>query len=367
MLPRIRGKIFVRRIQQTPAYTLEALTEFARRDQLELPETYLSALDATLERLMQEGGLVQLQDLPTIVIPDLHARRGLLIDILGTRIEAGSASGSLVFELVQQGRMNVVCVGDIVHSETRSDWVINFEGEWTRDLLDKEMVRSLGAAAMMMYLKIQYPANFHCLRGNHDDMAGELAEDFRKFVGLKYDAQDELVLTGDGSPVLTGDKGESKLVREWVLNREGWGRPFLYRWSRFDRALPLMAQGSYYVISHTLPCIAVSKADIQDIYRPRIVTLELTSRRGENREAVEGTLESLGIKQQVKRWFYGHSQVPLDKNDGKYEESLDGLALRLNNPKKYVFAYVPGSSDERLFDPTKDVYIKAPDEDAFYR
>ena len=357
----------VQSIQDSPAKTLQALTEFATRAQLETPETYLSTLDSTLEILVKAGGLVELPDVPTIILPDLHARRGLLIDVLKTRIEEGSVAGGQVFELLQQGSVNVVCVGDIVHSETRSDWVTNLDGEWTPELLEKEMVRSLGAAAMIMYLKIQYPANFHCLRGNHDDMAGELYADFRKFVGLKYDENDELVCHDDGRPVLTGDKGESKLVREWVLQREGWGQPFLYKWSRFDRALPLMALGSYFVISHTLPRIAVSKADIQDRYRPRIVTLELTSRRGENSEAINGTLQSLGIKIQTKRWFYGHSQVPAETNGGKYDESLDGLAIRLNNPKKYVFAYVPASRDARLFDPAQDVFIKEPDEETFHR
>lgn len=345
-------------IKDNPAQSFEMLSEFAMRDDLERPETYRAALDAVLEALSHEDGLIQLQDLPTIVIPDLHARRGMLIAILRYHIEEGPYAGRQVFELLQEGLVNVVCVGDIVHSEERSDWVINNDGEWTVELLDKEMVRSLGAAAMIMYLKLQFPENFHCLRGNHDDMAGELAEDFRKFVGLKYE-NDELVFV-DGRPVLTTDKGESKIVRDWVLTREGWGQPFLQAWSQFDRGLPLFARGTYYVISHTLPQIPLSEADIRDKKRPREVTLELTSRRGENRMAIVGTLEHLGIKDSVIRWLYGHTSVPTEKNGGKYEENLDGLLIRLNNPKNYVFAYLPASTDERTFDPSRDVYIKSP-------
>ncbi len=349
---------------ENPAHSLETLREFATREQLEAPETYCAALDAALAILSMQDGLVQLQDLPTIVIPDLHARRALLIAIFSTQLANGPYAGRQVFDLLQQGLLNVVCVGDIVHSEERSDWVINLDGEWTAELLDKEMVRSLGAGAMVMYLKTQYPAHFHCLRGNHDDIAGELAADFRKFVGLKYE-NDELVFV-DGRPVITGDKGESKLVREWVLNREGWGQPFLETWARFESALPLFAQAPYYVISHTLPHIPLTSAEIRDPHRAREVSLELTSRRGINEAAITGTLENLGLQETTQRWFHGHSQVPPEVNGGKYEESLDGLIVRLNNPKQHVFAYVPASQDERRFDPAQDVFIKAPAEETFH-
>lgn len=76
------------------------------------------------------------------------------------------------------------------------------------------MVRSLGAGAMVMYLKLQFPEHFYCLRGNHDDITGEL-ETFRKFVGIRRDEQGEVVLI-DGRPVLTADQGEPEIVREWI-------------------------------------------------------------------------------------------------------------------------------------------------------
>lgn len=348
-----------------PADSLAALSELASREQLEDLETYRAALTTTLAILAEHDGLILLPDLPTIIIPDLHARRAMLIAILNTSLEEGPYAGRQVFELLQQGLLNVVCVGDIVHSEERSDWVINSDGVWTAELLDKEMVRSLGAGVMVMYLKTRYPAHFHCLRGNHDDIAGELSEDFRKFVGLKYEG-DELVFV-DGRPVVTGDKGESRLVREWVLTREGWGQPFLEEWARFESALPLFAQASYYVISHTLPQIPLTEAEIRDPHRSREISMELTSRRGTNEGAIRATLENLGAREATQRWFHGHSPVPPEVNDGKYDEGLDGLVVRLNNSKQHVFAYVPSAQDERRFDPTRDVYIKAPAEDTFHK
>ncbi len=351
---------------ENPARTLETLREFAGRDHLEQLEIYKAALDAVLAILAGKDGLLQLPDLPTIIIPDLHARRAMLVSILGTHLAEGLYAGKQVFDLLQQGLINVICVGDIVHSEERSDWVINNDGEWTPELLEKEMVRSLGAGTMIMYLKVQYPEHFHCLRGNHDDIAGELAEDFRKFVGLKFDENNELLFV-DGRPVVTGDKGESKLVRDWVLARDGWGQPFLQTWARFERSLPLLAWSTYYVISHTPPLVPLSETEIRDASRSREISLELTSRRGIDEAAICGTLDNLGLKDRVERWFHGHSQVPPEVNGGKYEESLDGLVVRLNSPKQHVFAYVPAANDERRFDPTRDVYIKSPEEDAFHR
>jgi predicted phosphodiesterase len=352
-------------VQDNPATSLEKLRELADRDCLESPETYRAALESVLEVLNKEDSLIQLQDLPAIVIPDIHARRGMLIAILSHSIEKGPYQGQQVFELLQKGLINVVCVGDIVHSEERADWVINDNGDWTTELLDKEMIRSLGAALIIMHLKAQYPEHFHCLRGNHDDMVGELAKDFRKFVGLKFE-NDELVFL-NGAPVITGSKGESMIVREWLLSRgDGWGQAFLELWGQFDRALPILAKGTYYVVSHTLPQRPLLAADISNKHRPREITLQLTSKRGKNKQALDETLENLGIKDTVKRWFYGHTHVPAETNGGRYEEGLDGLVVRLNNQKNYVFAYVPASRDNRLFEPTKDVYMKSPTAERFH-
>lgn len=352
-------------MHENPARTLATFSEFAQREQLEDLETYYAALNDALAHFSTQDGIARLVDLPTIILPDLHARRALLVDVLGTQLSGGPYAGRQVFELLQQGLLNVVCVGDIVHSEERVHWVTNDDGAWSAELLDREMVRSLGAGAMIMYLKTQYPVHFHCLRGNHDDIAGEMAKDFRKFVGLKYE-NDEPVLV-EGRPVVTGDKGESKLVREWVLSREGWGQEFLETWARFESALPLLAQASYYLISHTLPLLPLAEAEIRDPQRGCEISRELTSNRGVNEAAIHETLANLNLQETIQRWFYGHSRVPPEINGGKYEESLDGLVVRLNNPKQHVFAYVPAARDEQRFDPARDVYIKAPTEVMFHR
>jgi hypothetical protein len=151
-----------------------------------------------------------------------------------------------------------------------------------------------------------------------------------------------------------------------VLNREEMGEAFLHHWSQFERSLPLLAQAISFVVSHTLPQVPLTSEDIRDRERPREITIELTSRRGVNEAAILGTLENLGIRSQVKHWFHGHSPVSAETNDGKYEESLDGLIVRLNNPRNYVFAYMPAGQDGRAFMAARDVFIKTPDEEDFH-
>ncbi len=354
-----------RGIRDNPARSLGELTEFANRDHLENPETYRAAIDGVLDVLYKEEGLIRLYPSPTIIVPDIHARRGMLIDILSCQLPEGPYAGNRIFELLQKRLINMVCIGDIVHSEVRSDWVINDNGDWTVELLEKEMTRSLGAATIIMYLKMQYPEHFHCLRGNHDDIAGELTEDFRKFVGVRYENNERMMV--NGRPMLTSGKGESKIVREWILMRSGWGPTFLQLWSQFDRALPIFAAGGYYAISHTLPQMSLTVSNMRNKNRPPRITFELTSQRGENREAMYRTLENLGIIHTVRRWFHGHTHVSPETNGGKYQESPDGFLVRINNQSNYVFAYVPGPRDKWPFHPPKDVYIKAPTEATFHR
>ena len=350
-----------------PAVSLARLRRFAGKEKLEQPKTYRAALTGVLAVLQQETGLIQLQDLPTIIIPDLHSRRSMLIDILCHRLEHGPYAGRQLFDLLRAALINIVCVGDIVHSEERSDWVINENGDWTPELLQKEMIRSLGAATLVMYLKMQYSAHFHCLRGNHDDITGELTKDFRKFVGLKFEHGD--LVFEHGRPVVTANEGESIITRNWILKRgRGWGLAFLDLWGQFDRALPVFAQGSNFVVSHYLPGRALSKEEIADKNRSRDATMQLTSldEKSVQQEAMDQTLENLGLQESVLYWFHGHRNVSSAINEGKYAIGPGGRTVRLNNPKNHVFAYVPGPLDQRLFDPTIDVYIKKPAEPAFH-
>ena len=131
------------------------------------------------------GGLIQIERPWTLVIPDLHARGGFLLGILRSRLaELPEVS---VLDLVLQGKLSLLCLGDIPHSEGGLA-----ARRWSRAALrrlddpgpegilnpfmEEEMRLSLGALALVMRLKVLLGAGFHCLKGNHDNLSNS-AED----------------------------------------------------------------------------------------------------------------------------------------------------------------------------------------------
>lgn len=92
---------------------------------------------------------------------------------------------------LSSGKLQVVCVGDGFHSESRA--ILRWKkalGEYTMDFIehraiDEEMSESLGVIIMVMKLKTAFPYFFHFLKGNHENIANENSADnrsFRKFV-----------------------------------------------------------------------------------------------------------------------------------------------------------------------------------------
>lgn len=136
---------------------------------------YLETLRAVLEVLGTEpegirpadqdwrpGGLVLLdRELPTIVVPDLHARMDFFLSVLAYEAEKERKA----IDLLAEGRLQIVCLGDGVHSEGRAAgrWraaLGEFQEEYrTHDSMDGEMRESLGLMGMVMEVKRSFPDN----------------------------------------------------------------------------------------------------------------------------------------------------------------------------------------------------------------
>ena len=133
------------------------------------------------------GGLVFLDPrLPTIVVPDLHARRELFLSVMGYEAEPGVP----VIEMLGAGQVQVVCLGDGIHAEGRAErrWraaQAEFLDGWQAHLnMDEEMRESLGVMAMVMEVKRSFPDRFHFLKGNHENITNESGNGnlpFRKY------------------------------------------------------------------------------------------------------------------------------------------------------------------------------------------
>ena len=179
------------------------------------------------------GGLVFLDPrLPTIVVPDIHARMDFFLAVLAHEAEEGCR----VIELLESGRLQVVCLGDGVHAEGRASrrWHAALEefqdGFQSHESMDEEMRESLGVMAMVMEVKRSFPSRFHFLKGNHENIQNESGHGNRPF--RKYALEGLMVLS-------------------YML--QFYGPDLLADYAAFEKEFPLLAVGNGFLVSHAEP------------------------------------------------------------------------------------------------------------------
>jgi hypothetical protein len=220
------------------------------------------------------GGLVNLDPrLPTLVLPDLHTRRRAFFQILSRPL---ADSGETVLQALEAGRLNLVCVGDALHSEGpgapahwRAVWEEAFRGYRPSPEMDREMNAGMALQEMIFLLQTRVPGNFFFLKGNHENITCEEGRGNHPFG--KYAAEGEMVFG------YLEHRFGNDMIKE------------LYRW---EHALPLMARGPWYLISHAEPRRAFSSEEVIDAARrPEVVEGLTWTRRWEAEEsAVQDTL-----------------------------------------------------------------------------
>lgn len=275
------------------------------------------------------GGLVLLEPRPTLILPDLHARKWLVeaaLDFVpgkengGEREMAGESEGvgssRSLRELLGSGEANLVFVGDGINSEgsvtTELLWRRAFKEycqDWTvHGAMDEEMDEALGTMLLVMQLKSEYSCNVHFLKGNHDNLANRVDGGDRRF--YKYAA-------------------ESDMGASWFAWK--YGQELLDLWRTFERSLPLVAAGDRewadggFGISHAEPARALSREDIVE-YRekPEVVySLIWTDNDGAEPGSVAKTLAALGLGEK-SLWFSGHRHVESRHGKPRQNDSLWG-------------------------------------------
>ncbi|OHA00195.1 MAG: hypothetical protein A3C07_00080 [Candidatus Sungbacteria bacterium RIFCSPHIGHO2_02_FULL_47_11] len=387
--------------------TLEALKESAARLQPEKRGVYEHSLDFAMEILEKEKGIVELApNVPTIVVSDIHARRDFIIKLLERELKITDPP-KRVFDLLKQGKINIVCVGDGMHSEKPLAWapevlsydengkktkttsyesakqernrmiekIINanpryqklanvsgtVEGEILeaeiyssfeqskdpeiitarenfinekrlakKEALNREMARGLGLMKMVMDLKLQYPHNFHFLRGNHEDVDGDLMGDFKK-----------------------GDVLQSEEVRSWL--QENFGADFIAKWAKFEDTLPLLAKGKNIVVTHAAPAGNFTREQIESRDRKTTIGLNWTENRQHSQNAIpenklrsnmKNILANIGMTAEAQ-WFIGHRPTY-----DLYRAQCNGQLIQINDDRGYVVAFMP---IDGKFDPKKHI------------
>ncbi|MDE5897951.1 MAG: hypothetical protein K2H09_01605, partial [Treponemataceae bacterium] len=188
------------------------------------------------------GGLLDFtaepqEQLPLIVVPDLHARAYFLSNLLQFVPPAGflapECEGRSVLEALDAQAVRIVCVGDILHSELRGRgrwqeaWLEFLNGTETGPAMTAEMKEGLSLLAMVMELKCAFPACFHVLKGNHENIQNE---------------------KGGGNFPFCKFANEGEMVRLFIQKK--YGDDVLLIISCFEKALPLAAAFRECVVSH---------------------------------------------------------------------------------------------------------------------
>lgn len=257
-----------------------------RRSTLHRASSYTGAFRAARQLLEGQSYLVQLRgDLPTVVIPDLHARQDYLDRVLDTR---DPVSGSSYLDLLRQGRVQVVCLGDVMHTENSARF---WHGAVPEHALRTEMAMSLNTLQRVAQLKVRHPEHFHMLRGNHEDLGPAIhASDCRL-------------------PL--------KIVRTRSALREILGQPTVAELERFFCSLPLAATGKGFVASHAAPMVPLTRADVErgtdraqaSLARVRTASfrrLRRQSQRMDQQSTLQQVASALGADPQHDYYLHGH-------------------------------------------------------------
>jgi len=278
------------------------------------------------------GGLVALaDDLPTVVLPDLHARARFVRTALDYVPAGWNAS---VEAAVRGGEAQLVCVGDYFHGEGRvaRRWRRAFE-EFADEFadspaMDAEMAEGLETLRLLGELKTAAPRFVQLLKGNHENAANEEGGGNHPFGKYAY---------------------EGAMVAAYLAAR--YGERGLAAVASFEKSLPLVAVGPHFVVSHAEPERRFSRERIIGFRRnPEVVYgLTWTADGAAEEGGVQAMLDELlpPERRPGALWFGGHRPVA-----GRYNLRADGAYVQIHNPNRSILAVLPA---DRPPDPEKDV------------
>ena len=151
---------------------------------------------------------------------------------------------------ISVGELQLVCVGDAFHGEARAAarWFGALEeymgGYREHTLMDAEMRESLGVMEMAMRVKCAFPAAFHFLKGNHENVANEQGRGNHPFI--KFAAEGEMV---------------AAYVMRFL------GVDFMRGVYRYEHNLPLLAVGRDFLVSHGEPRRPFARREVVEYRR----------------------------------------------------------------------------------------------------
>ncbi|TFG65278.1 MAG: hypothetical protein E4H36_00410 [Spirochaetales bacterium] len=267
----------------------------------------------------QPGGLIRLlPDTPVVLVPDLHGRCGFFLSVLRHELEGGMT----VLEALSKGRVQVVCLGDGFHGESRAAarWFEALReynaGYSIRRNMDGEMAENFALMEMVMTVKTAFPGFFHFLKGNHENIANEYGNGnypFGKFVN------------------------EGEMVAAYV--RQFYSPFFLEDYYSFEKLLPVFVQGRNFLASHAEPERFYTPEEIIGCLEHEEVIYGLTWT--DNGQAEFGSVKKMLMHYLAapydRQGFYfgGHRPVP-----GTHALRAGGRYVQIHNPSRQIIAVI---------------------------
>lgn len=282
----------------------------------ELPEIRTCGSDG------KPGGLIFLKPIPVIIVPDLHGRIEYLRALLSW---IAPDSGNTVYQELSMGRLQVVCVGDGFHSESRGflrwkDALKEFTGEYRKHrAIDEEMKENLGVMMVIMELKAAFPEYFHFLKGNHENILNEESLDNRPFRKFVY---------------------EGAMVKLWFEKFINYKT--LRKYYQFEKLLPVFAVGNRFCVSHAEPRKYYERDKLIEAMVNRKIIFDLTWTANDESESgsVIKYLEEYFPGDNKSLMFGGHRPVK-----DKFKARANGRYLQIHNPDEFIAVYIKKMSE----------------------
>ncbi|MDY6934078.1 MAG: metallophosphoesterase [Spirochaetota bacterium] len=269
------------------------------------------------------GGMILLKHyIPTILVPDIHARMDLFLNIMLYEDSGYTNLDKMALDLLQ-----VVCVGDGVHAERRAAkrWADAFkefqDGYSNHKNIDEEMRESFGVMEMIMEVKSNFPANFHFLKGNHENISNE---------------------DGGGNYPFIKFSHEGPMVAYYV--QKFYGDEFFENYYLFEKNLPIFAVGKNFLISHAEPRTFFNRERIIE-YRnhPEVIegltwTDDDAAQDGSVLQMIEYYIDDMDRDDSY--YFGGHRPVM-----NLYNSRADGRYIQIHNPNKFIIGIIKENKD----------------------
>jgi hypothetical protein len=321
---------------------LNDLEKIAAHRKLPESEAYLELVEKTIDVLEHEalsirpqdssglsGGLLTFcENIPTVIVPDLHGRTDFFLNILKYPL----FKGKMLLESLAEGTARLLCLGDAFHGERRAKarWKRAhksfLQGDSTGPAMRQEMAENFALMEMIMRCKCAFPQYVHFLKGNHENILNEEGEGNHPF--LKYAEEGEMVL-------------------DFVLWQ--YGKPFLETYARLEKSFPLCVIGERFLASHAEPERFYSKEELINTrnFPDVILGLTWTDNGAASKNSVGKMLSTYLPLVPDAMYFGGHRHV-----EGQFALRAENRFIQIHNAERQHIAIVPA---DRRFDPETDI------------